>query len=103
MGRDSFVLRVEKRSGSPLMIAKPWTRNGEDTRWASRIDDLSTHIFASKDEGSSSGFLYKASQLLEPFARRRKRRKPFMGICWKRYDSGSGRGVPAGTRSPAGY
>jgi hypothetical protein len=73
MGRDSFVLRVEKRSGSPLMIAKPWTRNGEDTRWASRIDDLSTHIFASKDEGSSSRFLYKASQLLEPFAAKEKK------------------------------
>ncbi|NMB17408.1 MAG: hypothetical protein GX980_09900, partial [Firmicutes bacterium] len=68
MGRDAFVLRVEKRSGSPLTIAKPWTIGGEETKWASRIDDLSTQVFGANDEGCSSRFLYKASELLEPFA-----------------------------------
>ncbi|NMB17228.1 MAG: hypothetical protein GX980_08980 [Firmicutes bacterium] len=81
MGRDAFVLRVEKRSGSPLTIAKPWTIRGEETRWASRIDDLSTQVFGSNDEGCSSRFLYKASELLAPFALPKK-------DCSRKFDAG---------------
>lgn len=75
IGRDAFVIHVEKRGGSPLTVAKPWESktdicaDGERgvLRWAECIDKLSSEIFSPNDEGYSSRFIYSISQLLEPF------------------------------------
>jgi CRISPR-associated protein Cmr2 len=75
IGRDAFVIQVEKRGGSPLTVAKPWESKADNgvhgesnvLRWAECIDELSSQVFGSKDEGYSSRFLYNISELLEPF------------------------------------
>lgn len=63
-GRDAVALRVEKRSGPPLQMAKPWTSRGHD--WAEKISHLATRIFPQEESSYSSRFLYKVAKLLTP-------------------------------------
>lgn len=66
VGRDAFALVVEKRSGPPLQMAKPWNSRGH--KWAEEIDSLSDRIFPHEESAYSSRFLYKTAELLTPFA-----------------------------------
>ncbi|NLG86286.1 MAG: type III-B CRISPR-associated protein Cas10/Cmr2 [Firmicutes bacterium] len=65
VGRDAFALQVEKRSGSPLRLAKPWESQGH--KWAEEIDSLSSLIFPQEESAYSSRFLYNTAELLTPF------------------------------------
>lgn len=66
VGRDAFALQVEKRSGSPLRLAKPW--ESQNHKWAEEIDILSAKIFPQEDSAYSSRFLYNTAELLTPFS-----------------------------------
>lgn len=73
LGRDGLAIQVNKRSGSPLMLAKPWGRVIEAVGQSEgRVDDrltrLSERVFSSGDHAYSSKFLYNIAELLEPFA-----------------------------------
>ncbi len=65
VGRDAFVIRVQKRSGAPLTLAKKWGECGEV---ANTLLDLSARVFSASEPGCSSRFLYSIASLLEPFA-----------------------------------
>lgn len=72
MGRNAFVVQVQKRNGPPLTVAKPWEKKGvsgeEPAGWIQTILDLTRTIFLALTREYSTGFLYKISALLEPFA-----------------------------------
>lgn len=65
VGRNAFAVQVQKRSGSPLTLAKRW---GEDGETAQRIIDLGREVFQSEERSYSSKFLYNTAALLEPFS-----------------------------------
>lgn len=71
IGRDAFVVQVQKRSGSPSLFAKPWVNGnpseGAPLNWLDNLQELSKTIFPADAGEYSSGFLYKISSLLEPF------------------------------------
>lgn len=59
-GRDAFAVRVWKRGGPILTLAKPWTGIKQD--WANEIDRLQTVFEAGE---YSSGFFYRLRDLFD--------------------------------------
>jgi len=77
LGRDAFVIQVQKRSGSPLTLAKKWGECGEV---ADTLLDLSDRVFSGGERSYSSRFLYNIASLLEPFAVARGNEHDMSGI-----------------------
>jgi CRISPR-associated protein Cmr2 len=69
MGRDAFVLQVQKRNGSPLTVAKPWqiqNPTGEFSDWTHEIMALSKEVFPVGSKACSARFLHRITALLQP-------------------------------------
>lgn len=69
IGRDAFVLQVQKRSGPSLTIAKPWySANCPDDYpdWLITMKKLSGQVFQAETEMYSRKFLHSLTTLLEP-------------------------------------
>lgn len=65
LDRDAFAIQVQKRSGSPLTLAKHWGDGGEN---AQKIISLSKEVFQPEEHSYSSKFLYNTAALIEPFS-----------------------------------
>lgn len=72
VGRDAFVLQVQKRSGPSLTIAKPWHSEncpgGEHSDWLTVIKELSGKVFRAETETYSRKFLHAMATLFEPLS-----------------------------------
>jgi len=70
IGRNAFVVQVQKRSGSPSLFAKPWEKENPSAEapanWLDDLQNLAKTIFPADDNEYSSRFLHKISALLEP-------------------------------------
>jgi CRISPR-associated protein Cmr2 len=69
VGRDAFVLQVQKRNGPTLTVAKPWqiqNATGGSNDWPHEIIALSETVFPAEASSYSARFLYKMAALLQP-------------------------------------
>jgi CRISPR-associated protein Cmr2 len=70
VGRDAFVLQVQKRNGPTLTVAKPWqiqNSAGGSNDWPHEIIALSEAVFPAEARTYSARFLYKMAALLQPW------------------------------------
>jgi CRISPR-associated protein Cmr2 len=71
VGRDAFVLQVQKRSGPSLTIAKPWHSEhcpAEHPDWLIAMKELSGKVFRAETETYSRKFLHAVKALLDPLS-----------------------------------
>jgi CRISPR-associated protein Cmr2 len=71
VGRDAFVLQIQKRSGPSLTIAKPWHSKhcpDEHPDWLIAMKGLSGKVFQAETETYSRKFLHAMKALLEPLS-----------------------------------
>ncbi len=71
VGRDAFVLQIQKRSGPSLTIAKPWhSKNcpAEHPDWLIEMKGLSGKVFRAETKTYSRKFLHAMKALLEPLS-----------------------------------